>query len=84
MFFNESLTEKIIDRISSYSEAKYVASLTHQCDLSPEQARTLFLFQLNGCLAINRAAYRKGEKDWEETRDLVGGFIQGGLGRYKK
>ena len=83
-FFNESLTKKIIDRISSYSEAKYVASLTHQCDLSPEQARTLFLFQLNGCLAINRAAYRKGEKDWEETRDLVGGFIQGGLGRYKK
>ncbi|MFQ9152964.1 MAG: hypothetical protein ACLR6B_17275 [Blautia sp.] len=49
-----------------------------------EQAETIFYFQLNGCLAINKKIYRNGSKNWEASRDLIGGFIQSGLKRYIK
>ena len=35
-------------------------------------------------LAINKKIYRNGSKNWEASRDLIGGFIQSGLKRYMK
>ena len=63
---------------------QYVTALVRQLDLTAEQAETIFYFQLNGCLAINKKIYRNGSKNWEASRDLIGGFIQSGLKRYRK
>jgi len=84
IFFDDSLTSLVIDKIAAQSKDKYIASLTQQCRLTAEQAETIFYFQLNGCLAINKKIYRNGGKDWEASRDLIGGFIQSGLKRYIK
>ena len=84
IFFDDSLTGHVIEKIAAQSKEKYVVALTQQLDLTPEQAETIFYFQLNGCLAINKKIYRNGSKDWEASRDLIGGFIQSGLKRYIK
>ncbi|MGN0978012.1 MAG: TetR/AcrR family transcriptional regulator [Faecousia sp.] len=84
IFFDDSLTEHVIEKIAAQSKEKYIASLTRQCCLTPDQAETIFYFQLNGCLAINKKIFRSGSKDWEQSRDLIGGFIQSGLKRYIK
>lgn len=84
IFFDDSLTSHVIEKIAAQSKEKYIKSLTEQCSLTPEQVETIFYFQLNGCLAINKKIYRRGSKDWEQTRDLIGGFIQSGLKRYTK
>lgn len=63
---------------------QYVTALVRQLDLTAEQAETIFYFQLNGCLAINKKIYRNGSKNWEASRDLIGSFIQSGLKRYCK
>ena len=81
-FFDDTLTSHVIERIAAYSKEKYVDDLTRQCRLSRDEAETIFYFQLNGCLAINKQLYRHGG-DWEASRDLIGGLIQGGLARYK-
>jgi len=62
----------------------YVRSLMAQCDLTRTEAETIFVFQLNGCLAVNRLSYQRGDVDWENGRDLIAGFIQGGIERYAR
>lgn len=84
IFFDDSLTGHIVEKIASVAKEKYVKDLIKQCELTPRQAETIFYFQLNGCLAINKNIYKNGAENWQETRDLVGGFILGGLRRYMK
>ena len=84
IFFDDSLTGTVIEKIAEQSKDKYIASLTQQLSLTAEQAETIFYFQLNGCLAVNKKIYRNGGRDWEASRDLIGGFIQSGLKRYVK
>lgn len=84
IFFDDSLTGHVIEKIAEQSKDKYVTALVRQLDLTAEQAETIFYFQLNGCLAINKKIYRNGSKNWEASRDLIGGFIQSGLKRYLK
>lgn len=84
IFFDDSLTAHVIEKIAQQSKDKYVTALVRQLDLTVEQAETIFYFQLNGCLAINKKIYRNGSKNWEASRDLIGGFIQSGLKRYMK
>lgn len=84
IFFDDSLTTHVIEKIAQQSKDKYVTALVRQLDLTVEQAETIFYFQLNGCLAINKKIYRNGSKNWETSRDLIGGFIQSGLKRYMK
>lgn len=82
IFFDDSLTGMVIEKIAEQSKDKYIASLLQQLSLTAEQAENIFYFQLNGCLAVNKKIYRNGSKDWEDSRDLIGGFIQSGLKRY--
>ena len=84
IFFDDSLTGTVIEKIAEQSKDKYIASLVQQLSLTAEQAETIFYFQLNGCLAVNKKIYRNGGRDWEASRDLIGGFIQSGLKRYVK
>ena len=84
IFFDDSLTGRVIEKIAEQSKDKYIASLVQQLSLTAEQAATIFYFQLNGCLAVNKKIYRSGSRNWEASRDLIGGFIQSGLKRYAK
>lgn len=54
IFFDNSLRGLVIEKITAQSRDKYVRSLTEQLALPPEQAETIFYFQLYGCLAINK------------------------------
>ncbi len=84
VFLDDALTQHVIEKIAAQSKEKYVTSLVEQSNLTPSQAETLFYFQLNGCLAMNKDIYRKNSENWEESRELISGFIQGGLRRFRK
>lgn len=84
IFFDDSLRSMIINKIATQCKEKYLSALCQQLTLSKEDAETIFYFQLNGCLAINKNIYHNGGKNWENSRDLIGGFIQSGLKRYIK
>ena len=84
LFFDDTLHERVIRKIAEHSLGRYISALAGQCTLTAAQAETIFYFQLNGCLAVNRQIFRSGGANWEESRDLIGGFIQSGLLRYRK
>lgn len=79
LFFDESLTGIVVEKITMRSMDRYVRELTDNFGFTPNQARTVFKFQLNGCLAINRDAFHQGLMLLENNRDLIGRFIQNGL-----
>lgn len=83
IFFDDTLTEHIVEKIAERSKDKYIRSLMQECILTEWEAEKIFYFQLNGCLAVNKQIYRNGGENWEKCRDLIGGFIQNGLRRYK-
>lgn len=81
LFFDESAASLVVEIISDLCRDAYVHRLSQTLGIHPDDAVTVFNFQLNGCLAINRESFRRGDMDLEHNRDLIGMFIQGGLSR---
>lgn len=79
---NELEEELLNDNVQE--QKKYIKALLKECNLTESEAEKIFYFQLNGCLAVNKQIYKDGGSEWDKSRDLIGGFIQSGLMRYKK
>ncbi len=47
----------------------------HCYDLPSKDAETIFEFQLNECLVINRRSFIEGDCKLEKNRDTIGAFI---------
>lgn len=84
LFFDERMSDMVIKKIADYSKERYVDSLLETCELTREQAERIFYFQLNGCLAVNKQVFIQEGKDWKDTRNLIGEFIQSGLRHFMK
>lgn len=84
LLLDEDLVGFVTERISEKSRDVYVRELVHRYELSPKDAETLFTFQLNGCLAINRQSFRDGDRRLERNRDMIGAFILSGLDRFAR
>ena len=53
-------------------------------DLNKSDAESIFYFQINGCLAVNKMVFQRGSGNWEHTSDLIAQFISGGLDHFKR
>ncbi len=79
LIFNDSLTSYIIDRIVLKGKDNFVSDIMELCHLPKELAEAIFIFQINGCFAINKSMNRNGNKKWCETQSIIDKFIEGGL-----
>ena len=79
LLLNESLRGLVTERVTRRSRDAYVREIVRRYDIPPKDAETIFLFQLNGCLAINGRSFREGDRRMERNRDVVGAFIRYGL-----
>lgn len=61
---DESITGRLLEKISESSREKYIAEITKSGALSREGAEAVFYFQINGCLALNRLLMRGKSPDW--------------------
>ena len=81
IFFDDSLTAHVIEKIAQQSKDKYVTALVRQLDLT-EQAKPSSIFSSTAALpSIRKSA--SGSKNWEASRDLISG-LSNGLKRYIK
>lgn len=84
LLLDPTLSERIISAVWARCRDRYVRDVVTQCDLSPNQADIIFLFQLNGCLAMNRVMSDHDPGEWKKASDLVGRFIVGGLSSFSE
>jgi len=82
LFLDESITEKLIEKVSAVCKEDYVTYLMSHSLLTCREAEAIFYFQMNGCLAINRQMLRSRRPDWRKVQETIDGFIRAGLERY--
>lgn len=84
ILFNDSLTTYVINKILLAKKDEFINNITNLCNLSYSQAEAILTFQINGCIAINKAMYEKKDKNWCEIQCTIDIFIQGGLEKFIK
>jgi AcrR family transcriptional regulator len=63
ILFNDSLTSYIINKIFLERKDEFINNIIELCNLSYSQAEAILIFQINGCIAINKAMYEKKDKN---------------------
>ncbi len=79
LFMDDTISEKIITRLSQSSKESFVSYLMRHSGLTFEQAEAVFYFQINGCLTINRLMLKNNCRDWHTVQETVDRFICAGL-----
>ena len=67
------------DKITENTKEGYVTWLMSHSLLTFEQAESVFYFQMNGCLSINRLMLRNHCNDWKQIQTTIDKFIKAGL-----
>ncbi len=79
LFMDDTISERIIAKLSEGSKESFVSYLMRHSDLTFEQAEAVFYFQINGCLTINRLMLKNNCRDWHTIQETVDRFIRAGL-----
>lgn len=79
LFMDDTISEKIIKKLSDNGKEGFVSYLMQHSDLTFEQAEAIFYFQINGCLTINRLMLKNNCRDWHSVQTTVDRFIRAGL-----
>jgi len=79
LFMDDTISERIVARLSEGSKEGFVSYLMRHSDLTFEQAEAIFYFQINGCLTINRLMLKNNCRDWHKVQDTIDRFIRAGL-----
>ena len=84
IIFNDSLKAIVIDRIAELTKDNYMRTLMMENGLNKSDAESIYYFQINGCMAVNKMVFMRGSANWEHTSELLVSFIQGGLDHFKR
>lgn len=79
LFSDQAISEKIIERLAEKSKPGFVAYLMEHSQLTYEQAESIFYFQINGCMTINRMMLQNNSQDWHAVQQTIDRFIRAGL-----
>ncbi len=79
LFMDDTVSERIIAKLSEGSKEGFVSYLMRHSDLTFEQAEAVFYFQISGCLTINRLMLKNNCRDWHAIQETVDRFIRAGL-----
>lgn len=81
VFLDDSLTGYIIKKMYNYYKKDFIDQLTAASDLTERQAYAVFIFQMNGCFAVNKAMHwnRPDNKEWCPVQTTIDEFIHHGI-----
>ena len=82
LFLDDSITCYIVNKICDLAKDDFVTKITSYSNLTPKQAEAIFIFQINGCFAVNKAMNWNSNGNWCETQSIIDEFIQYGLQKY--
>ncbi len=79
LFLDDSISSKMIEKISDLTKESYVTWLMSHSLLTFEEAEAIFYFQMNGCLNINKLMLHNHCDDWRKIQKVIDQFIKSGL-----
>ncbi|MDO4541939.1 MAG: TetR/AcrR family transcriptional regulator [Bacillota bacterium] len=81
IFLDDSLTCYTIKRLSNYFKEEFVENLMAKSALTRKQAEAIFIFQINGCFAVNKAVHwnQDTSRNWCPIQGTIDDFIANGI-----
>ena len=79
LFLDGVAVSHVAKRLSDECEEKFVTYMMQNSALTFEQARAIFLFQINGCLTVNRVMLENHTADWRQVQSAIDQYIRAGL-----
>lgn len=79
LFLDDTLSAKIIEKIAEQGKEGYITWLMSHSILTFEEAESVFYFQMNGCLAINKLMLKNNTNDWHKIQKTIDAFLKAGL-----
>ena len=79
LFLDDAIAPILLEKIAENTKEGYVTWLMSHSLLTFEQAESVFYFQMNGCLSINRLMLRNHCNDWKQIQTVIDKFIKSGL-----
>ena len=79
LFLDDAIAPILLEKIAENTKEGYVTWLMSHSLLTFEQAESVFYFQMNGCLSINRLMLRNHCNDWKQIQTVIDKFIKAGL-----
>ena len=79
LFLDDTISAQVIEKMAETTKEDYVTWLMSHSLLTFEEAESIFYFQMNGCLAINKVMLRNHCSDWEKIQRAIDQFIRAGL-----
>ena len=79
LFLDDTIAPILLEKIAENTKEGYVTWLMSHSLLTFEQAESVFYFQMNGCLSINRLMLRNHCNDWQQIQTTIDKFIKAGL-----
>lgn len=79
LFFSDSLHGRVIEKIAEANRDTFIAKLRVQTGLDEDALSALFLFQLNGCLAVSKQNVNIPEKSWEHIQCNIDRLLKSGI-----
>ena len=69
LFLDDAIAPILLEKIAENTKEGYVTWLMSHSLLTFEQAESVFYFQMNGCLSINRLMLRNHCNDWKQIQE---------------
>ena len=82
LFLDESISSLLIDKIADKGKESFVTWVMKHSLLTFEEAESIYYFQINGCLAINRQALKNHSANWQTIQATIDQFIKNGLNSF--
>lgn len=82
LFLDESISSLLIDKIADEKKEGFITWIMKHSLLTFEEAESIFYFQINGCLTINRQALKNNSTNWKTIQTTIDQFIKNGLSSF--
>ena len=79
LFLDDTISAILLEKIAENTKEGYVTWLMSHSLLTFEQAESVFYFQMNGCLSINKLMLRNHCNNWKQIQVTIDTFIKSGL-----
>lgn len=79
LFLDDLTSARMLEKLMDSGKEQFVTHLMQNSLLTFEQAESIFYFQMNGCLAINRMMIKQQCGDWTKIQQTIDQFIKAGI-----
>lgn len=79
IIMDDSLSDYFVGRLSKRFMDESIERICRSTSLSEQDARQILWFQMHGCFSVTKHNLHCDDKEWQQTKCVIDGFIQRGL-----